>query len=328
MVKELIFESLLDESVTAHGHLCPGQVLGVRMSIQGLRSVGIEDPKGKDKKNIVVFVEMDRCATDAIQSVTGCSLGRRTMKFMDYGKMAATFMNLKTGRAVRVSAKEETRQKARDCFPAVMDKYKAQVDAYKVMSEEELFDVTEVKVSLRREDMPGRPLQRVQCDACKEYIQDAREIRRNGDVLCKACAGESYYTFPMSPAGEDFLLPGVMRKSHNAMEIRSKLWIEMGSEPVFGRGRRQLLQAIDTYGSINRGAKEINISYRKAWSYIKAMEERLGVKFVERKSGGKNGGGASLTEEARAFLKRYKELEEGIRDIVDERFKGIFGAGR
>src|SRR5512137_2317818 len=90
------FEQLLAESVRIHGHLCAGQVLGVRMSMLGLREAGISDPKGRDRKRILVFVEMDRCATDAVQSVTGCSLGHRTMKFMDYVKMAATYLNLKT----------------------------------------------------------------------------------------------------------------------------------------------------------------------------------------------------------------------------------------
>ena len=132
------FEALLNESVKIHGHLCPGQVLGVKMSMLGLREIGIEDPKGKDRKSLIVFVEMDRCATDAVQSVTGCSLGHRTMKFTDYGKMAATFVNLKTGRAVRVVAKEESREKAKKYFPDIEDKYKAQLEAYKVMSDKEL----------------------------------------------------------------------------------------------------------------------------------------------------------------------------------------------
>ena len=111
------FLSLLQESAGIHGHLCPGQVLGVRMSLLGLREIGISDPRGNDRKNIIVFVEMDRCATDAVQSVTGCSLGHRTMKFMDYGKMAATFLNLRTDRAVRVYAKEESKQRAKEYFP-------------------------------------------------------------------------------------------------------------------------------------------------------------------------------------------------------------------
>ncbi|HAK60892.1 MAG TPA: ModE family transcriptional regulator [Nitrospiraceae bacterium] len=109
------------------------------------------------------------------------------------------------------------------------------------------------------------------------------------------------------------------------MEIRSKIWIEISGEPVFGRGRRFLLQAIEGYGSINKAAQEINISYRKAWSYIKAMEERLGIKLVERHAGGKNGGGSVLTNEAREFLQKYAAVEEGVRENVDEKFVEIFG---
>ena len=109
------------------------------------------------------------------------------------------------------------------------------------------------------------------------------------------------------------------------MEIKSKLWIEIDGEPVFGRGRAMLLKAIDSHGSINRAAQEINISYRKAWGYIKAMEERLGIRLVDRQSGGRNGGGATLTQEARGFLKKYELMEEGIKDIVDVRFRELFG---
>jgi len=108
------------------------------------------------------------------------------------------------------------------------------------------------------------------------------------------------------------------------MEIKSKLWIEVDGRPVFGRGRRFLLEAIDSYGSINQAAKEINISYRKAWGYIKAMEERLGFKLIERQTGGKNGGGAILTGEAKVFLKQYAALEKGMQELVDERFKTVF----
>ncbi len=187
------FKSLLEQSARIHGHLCPGQVLGVKMSILGLREIGIDDPKGKDRKNIIVFVEMDRCATDAVQSVTGCSLGHRTMKFMDYGKMAATFLNLKTGKAVRVIAKEESRQKAKEYFPEIENKYEAQLEAYKIMSDEELFDVMDVRIELKPEDMPGRPLRRVRCDVCSEYIQDMREICRDGKTLCRHCADHGYY---------------------------------------------------------------------------------------------------------------------------------------
>ena len=188
------FESLLEESVKVHGHLCAGQVLGVRMSLLGLREIGINDPKGADRKKIIVFVEMDRCATDAVQSMTGCSLGRRTMKFMDFGKMAATFVNLRTGMAVRVLAREESRRKAKERFPHIENKYAGQLEAYRIMSDEDLFEVMPVRVQLQPEDMPGRPLTRVRCDACGEHVQDGREVLLDGAVLCKACAGNSYYT--------------------------------------------------------------------------------------------------------------------------------------
>ncbi len=187
------FEQLLSDSVRVHGHLCAGQVLGVRMSILGLREIGIFDPKGSDRKKILVYVETDRCATDAVQSVTGCSLGHRTLKFVDYGKMAATFVNLESGKAVRIVAVEEARQKAKEYFPGVEDKYAAQREAYKVMPDDELFAVMEVVVKLRPEDMPGRPLRGMPCDSCGEYVRDMREICRNGRVLCVACAQGSYY---------------------------------------------------------------------------------------------------------------------------------------
>lgn len=308
-------ESLLEESVKLHGHLCPGQVLGVRMSMLGLRKIGIEDPKGKDKKNLIVFVEMDRCATDAIQSVTGCSLGKRTMKFLDYGKMAVTFLNLKTKEAVRVYALEEARERAQRLFPHIEDKYGAQLEAYKIMPNNELFKIEKTTISIKEEDMPGRPLSRVPCSLCKEYIQDRREIYIDGKPFCKPCA-------------KGVFLSTAVQNIHSGLMVRSKIWLEVEGEPVFGRGRRFLLEAIARNGSISQAAKEINISYRKAWSYIRAMEERLGLSLVRRRTGGKDGGGAELTEEAYEFLKIYKALEDGVKDIVDERFRYLFKGGK
>jgi formylmethanofuran dehydrogenase subunit E len=187
------FEQLLAESVRIHGHLCAGQVLGVRMSLLGLREIGIFDPKGSDRKNIIVFVEMDRCAADAVQSVTGCSLGHRTLKFMDYGKMAAAFVNLATNKAVRIFAKDESRTLAKNYFPDIENKYTAQLEAYKIMSDEELFKVMQVRVRIRPEDMPGRPTRRVVCETCGEQVQDGREQCRDGKTFCRPCAGNRYY---------------------------------------------------------------------------------------------------------------------------------------
>lgn len=195
------FDDLLKDSVRIHGHLCPGQVLGVRMAMYGLEAVGISDPRGKDRKKIYLFVEIDRCATDALQSVTGCSLGHRTMKFLDYGKMAATFVNLETGCSVRIVAREESKRLAKAYFPQIEDKYRCQLEAYKVMSDEELFSIEEVHVSIQPQDMPGRPLSRVRCELCGEHVQDRREVERDGSVLCRACAGGGYYAAGPSFAG-------------------------------------------------------------------------------------------------------------------------------
>ncbi len=192
---ELDFEGLLNESVKIHGHLCPGQVLGVRLSMLGLKLTGITDPKGKDRKNLVVYVEIDRCATDAIQSVTGCSLGKRSLKFLDFGKMAASFINLETGKAVRLLAKEESKDKAKNYIPDIEDKYKCQLEAYKIMPDDELFEWAEVKVEIPEEDMPGRPTRRIKCEKCGEHVQDNRDVSIEGKLFCKACAEGAYYKF-------------------------------------------------------------------------------------------------------------------------------------
>lgn len=187
------FEHLLDESVKTHGHLCPGQVLGVRMSMLGLNVIGVDDPKGKDRKNLIVYVEIDRCATDAIQSVTGCCLGKRSLKYFDYGKMAATFVNLKTKKAVRLIAIEESKHKAKNYFPDIKDKYKCQLEAYKIMPDDELFERQDVSVDIPEEDMPGRPTRRIKCEKCGEHVQDNRDVIVDGTVRCKACAHGTYY---------------------------------------------------------------------------------------------------------------------------------------
>ncbi len=183
----------MEESVRIHGHLCPGQVLGVRLSMLGLELIGITDPKGAQKKEFMVFVEIDRCATDAIQSVTGCSLGKRSLRWMDYGIMAATFVNLKTGKAFRVVAREESRELASRYFPEIEDKYRRQLEAYKVMTDEELFQVQEVKVEIPESDMPGRPMRRVQCQICGDWVQDCRDVEKEGKIMCKPCAYGGYY---------------------------------------------------------------------------------------------------------------------------------------
>ena len=187
------FDRLLEISTKIHGHVCAGQVIGVRMSMLGLARIGIDDPKGADRKKLYVLVEIDRCATDAIQSVTGCSLGKRSMRWMDFGIMAATFVNLETGRAVRIVAREESRELSKKYYPELGNKYQQQLEAYKIMPEDELFTFQEVRVDLPECDMPGRPMRRVRCEECGDYVQDCREVEKDGRVICRACAGQRYY---------------------------------------------------------------------------------------------------------------------------------------
>lgn len=186
------FEQLLEKSTKIHGHICAGQVIGVRMSMIGLREIGIDDPKAQ-RKDFYVLVEIDRCATDAIQTVTGCSLGKRSLKWLDYGIMAATFVNLKTGKAVRITALEESRETSKKYCPEIGDKYKQQLEAYRIMPETELFRVQAVTVAVPEEDLPGRPKRRVQCAECGDWVQDCREVVREGKPLCKPCAQGRYY---------------------------------------------------------------------------------------------------------------------------------------
>src|SRR6266498_1924360 len=112
-------EDLLQRAEQSHGHMCAGQVLGVRMAMLGCQAVGVQDPRGADRKSLIVFVEIDRCAADAVNTVTGCRLGKRTLKFVDYGKLAATFLNVKTNEAVRIVALDEARDAADRCFPEI-----------------------------------------------------------------------------------------------------------------------------------------------------------------------------------------------------------------
>ncbi len=187
------FDKLLEESTRVHGHICAGQVIGVRMTMLGLEKIGIVDPKGVDRKKFYVFVEIDRCATDAIQSVAGCTLGKRSMRWVDNGVMAATFANLETGEAVRITAREESREFSKKYCPEIVDKYKRQLEAYRVMDEAELFKIEQVKVTIPQQDMPGRPMKRVQCEKCSDWVQDCREVEKEGQVLCRACAYGTYY---------------------------------------------------------------------------------------------------------------------------------------
>ena len=189
----LSLDDYLRESQAAHGHLCAGQVLGVRMAMLGLKRLGIEDPHGEDRKRLVTFVEIDRCATDAIGVVTGCRLGKRALKFRDWGKMAATFIDVASGKAIRVAAKESSKALARQMHPELPSKNQQQMAAYREMADDDLFTTQWVKVDLPPEEFPGFKGERIVCESCGEGINFHREVRRDGKVLCRNCAGERYY---------------------------------------------------------------------------------------------------------------------------------------
>jgi len=178
----------------AHGHMCAGQILGLRMAMYGMKLLGIEDPTGRDRKRLVTFIEIDRCATDAIPIVTGCRMGKRALKFRDFGKVAATFCDLKEDRAVRLVARETSKDRARQLYPEITDKNQQQMRAYRELPDEDLFAEQWVRVELGAEEFPGYKGERSVCTACGEGISFKREVIREGRVLCKACAGERYYT--------------------------------------------------------------------------------------------------------------------------------------
>jgi formylmethanofuran dehydrogenase subunit E len=186
-------DELLRDAEVAHGHLCAGQVLGARLAMLGLELLGIDDPRGKDRKRLITFVEIDRCATDAVAVVTGCRLGKRALKFRDWGKVAATFVDLASERAVRVCARESSKMLARQMHPEIENKNQQQMLAYREISNDDLFTVQWVKVSLPPEELPGYKGERTVCERCGEGINFQREVRRDGNVLCRACAGERYY---------------------------------------------------------------------------------------------------------------------------------------
>jgi len=187
------FDEYVQAAAHMHGHICAGQILGLRMALHGLALLGLNDPEGKDRKRLVTFVEIDRCATDAIAVVTGCRIGKRALKFRDFGKMAATFCDLDSGRAVRVYAKESSRVRAREMFPEIGDPNERQMRAYRELADAEMFLDQWVRVRVPPEDLPGYKGPLVNCSRCGERIDFQREVACGAETLCRACAGDRYY---------------------------------------------------------------------------------------------------------------------------------------
>jgi formylmethanofuran dehydrogenase subunit E len=187
-------DELLEECGNLHGHMCAGQLLGARMAMLGCRLIGLDDPRGSDRKKLIVWVEIDRCMADAVGAVTGVRLGKRSLKYLDYGKVAATFFNTETQEAVRVVALEESRALADARYPEIESKKERQFRAYREATDEELFKVERVSVDYDEMDAPGRPRSRVLCARCGEGVNDGREIKTDDDlVLCRPCATGGYY---------------------------------------------------------------------------------------------------------------------------------------
>jgi len=211
------FDALLREAEVAHGHLCAGQILGVRLAMLGCERLGIDDPKGADRKRLVTFIEIDRCATDAIAVVTGCRLGKRAIKFRDWGKMAATFVDLASPitpdlasplapqgdtpvyKAIRIAALESSKQRARDLYPQIENKNQQQMLAYRELPIADLFSEESVAVPIHPREMPGYKSARIACEVCGEGINYDREVHRDGKILCEACAApETRYYQPLT----------------------------------------------------------------------------------------------------------------------------------
>ncbi len=190
----LPLDTLLRECEVLHGHICPGQVLGARMALLGCELIGVADPRGADRKRLIVWVEIDRCMTDALSAVTGVRLGRRSLKYFDYGKVAASFLNTETGRAVRVAALDSSRALADARYASLESKKERQMAAYREATDAELFKVETVSIDLKETDAPGRPRSRVFCAVCLEGVNDGREVsREDGELLCRPCAEGAYY---------------------------------------------------------------------------------------------------------------------------------------
>ena len=183
----------LEECGRTHGHVCPGQLLGVRMALLGCQLIDVKEPRGADRKKIIVCVEIDRCITDALGVVTGVSLGRRTLKFFDYGKVAATFLNTESGKAVRLVALDSARALADFRYPDLNVKKDRQMRAYSEAGNEELFKMESVELHLDDFDLPGHPRRRVVCVDCGEGINDGREVVRGDSKFCRRCADGGYY---------------------------------------------------------------------------------------------------------------------------------------
>jgi formylmethanofuran dehydrogenase subunit E len=185
-------DEMLAQTEAMHKHLCPRQVLGVRMGLYAAEILGRETPQ--QDKRLIAFVESDGCFADGVSVATGCSLGHRTMRLMDYGKVAATIVDTETGRAVRLAPKADVRQRAAEVAGDAPSRWRGQLEAYQRIASEDMFNVQEVRMCLDVKAIVGMPGIRVNCAVCGEEILNQREVVREEKNLCQSCAGESYWS--------------------------------------------------------------------------------------------------------------------------------------
>lgn len=188
----------MEESAARHRHLCPRQVLGIRIGLFGLRRLGLADPDiemrfNNQRKRLLTVVETDGCGADGVAVATDCYVGRRTLRVLDFGKMAATLVDTQTGKAVRVVPHQESRQLASVHAPAARSRWHAYLEAYQIIPDELLMAAREVSLTQSIAEILSRPTARAECDVCGEEIINQREIKQDGRILCLACAGNSYY---------------------------------------------------------------------------------------------------------------------------------------
>ena len=194
----LCISDLLRQSSARHNHLCPRQVLGVRIGLAGLASLGLESPV--NKRTALIIIESDGCFADGIEVSTGATIGHRTLHVHDFGKIAATFADVKTGRVIRISPELNLRERALLYAPDEPRHYFAQLQGYQVMPDTELLRIQEVALNPTLEELISKPLVRVNCDYCGEEIINKREVMQDGITLCRTCANEGYYLIKSSPA--------------------------------------------------------------------------------------------------------------------------------
>jgi len=184
-------EEFLGQTAELHKHLCPRQVLGVRSGMLAAELLGIELPQSD--KRLFTFVETDGCFADGVSVATGCWLGHRTLRMVDYGKVAATFVDTATSRAYRIWPSPNSRSLALRYAPDAPNRWRAQLQGYQLAPTSELLIAREVTLTLSLSSIISKPGQRVTCDGCGEDILNEREITNEGRTLCLPCSGESYY---------------------------------------------------------------------------------------------------------------------------------------